>query len=95
MTKIGERVTAIFNVENDVVRSFGDGVYVGDEIPSQDIGGFNTGFPNPKIVLDNGKVVWGCECWWGTVEGVKKKFIGDRKVEIVDIDVVREDRKKQ
>jgi hypothetical protein len=21
--------------------------------------------PNPKLVLDNGDVVWGQECWWG------------------------------
>lgn len=20
--------------------------------------------PNPKIVLENGKIIWGCECFW-------------------------------
>jgi len=24
---------------------------------------------NPKIVLDDGEVVWGCECWWGPETG--------------------------
>lgn len=24
---------------------------------------------NPKIVLDDGEVVWGCECWWGPEAG--------------------------
>jgi hypothetical protein len=23
---------------------------------------------NPKIVLDGGGVVWGCECWWGEAD---------------------------
>lgn len=24
---------------------------------------------NPKIILDDGEVVWGCECWWGPEAG--------------------------
>jgi hypothetical protein len=24
---------------------------------------------NPRIELDNGNVVWGCECWWSAESG--------------------------
>ena len=24
---------------------------------------------DPKIILDDGEVVWGCECWWGPEAG--------------------------
>ena len=43
---------------------------------------------NPKIRLDSGKVVWGCECWWGPEEVVKKTLEGYIVVE-VDVDEVR------
>lgn len=32
---------------------------------------------NPKIVLDDGEVVWGSECWWGPEENYDA-FRGDR-----------------
>lgn len=39
---------------------------------------------NPKIALDRGGVVWGCESWWGEVDGDATKpptrFVGDREV---------------
>lgn len=28
-------------------------------------------FTNPRITLDDGRVVWGAHCWWGTEEQVK------------------------
>src|SRR6185437_10617072 len=31
---------------------------------------------NPRIKLDNGEVVWGRECWWGSEEEVKTKIDG-------------------
>lgn len=34
---------------------------------------------NPRITLDDGRVVWGCQCWWGA-ESKVKDMIGDRKV---------------
>jgi hypothetical protein len=35
--------------------------------------------PNPKIVLDNGETVWGCECWWGPEDKIKN-MIGEREI---------------
>jgi len=29
---------------------------------------------NPKIVLDSGEVVWGCECWWGNAKEIQFKI---------------------
>ena len=26
---------------------------------------------NPRLKLDNGEVVWGCECWWGSEAKIK------------------------
>lgn len=37
---------------------------------------------NPKIELDDGRVVWGQECWWGPEERIRE-MIGDREVEMV------------
>lgn len=39
---------------------------------------------NPKIVLDDGRVVWGCQCWWGPEEKIKAS-IGPRRVVMVDL----------
>ncbi len=62
----GDRVGALLAVENGKAYLFGYGVYEGDEIPPLEINPWlNSGNPNPKIKLDSGKIVWGCECWWG------------------------------
>jgi hypothetical protein len=44
-----------------------------------------TPFTNPRITLDSGKVVWGCQCWWGSEEKVKKMLEG-KEVIMVNID---------
>jgi len=41
--------------------------------------------PNPRIRLDSGKIVWGCECWWGDEAGFDKKYAG-AEIVLVDID---------
>lgn len=72
------------------VQLFGFGQYVGDEVPPEEIKfmGVHISNPNPKIVLDNGKVVWGCECWWGSEDKIKR-MIGTKQVIPVDIDEAR------
>jgi len=79
------RVGAILNSEGKKINFLGYGEYVGDEVPPEDTPGFNMGMPNPKIVLDNGKVVWGCQCWWGPEEEIKKTL--EKYDEIVDVDM--------
>jgi hypothetical protein len=46
------------------------------------------GHTNPKSLLDSGKVVWGCECWWGPEDQVKAS-VHDRKVMEFDIEQER------
>ena len=87
-TKVGERVIALLDAKDGVVRSFGEGVYAGDFDLPKEVGGFNFGQKNPRIDLDNGKVVWGCECWWGPKESVLKRFPSDWKW--VELDIEKE-----
>ena len=35
---------------------------------------------NPKIRLDNGDIIWGCECWWAPEEHVKKMLMEAPKI---------------
>ena len=41
-------------------------------------------FTNPRITLDSGAVVWGCQCWWGSEALVKKRLEDGRRVVVVD-----------
>ena len=86
MTAIGTRVTAILGAKDGVVQSFGDGVYAGDFPLPPEAGGFNFGQANPRIDLDSGKTVWGCESWWGPCDAVRKRLPQDWKWEFVDVD---------
>ena len=91
MVEIGKRVIAINKVREGTVYSFGEGVYAGDFPLPPEAKGFNFGQKNPRIDLDNGKTVWGCECWWGSVERVKAEFPEDKyKWVTVDIDGIRD-----
>lgn len=88
LPEIGERVGAISHATEDTVYLLGFGVYEGDHVPPPEAGGFNLGIANPRIKLDNGKTVYGCECWWGSEERIKSTF-GTRKIVEVDIDDAR------
>ncbi len=87
--EIGTRIGTISHNEGDTFYIFGYGTYVGDEVP-ETAGGWvadglrEAGVPNPKLVLDNGKVVWGCECWWGPEEQIRKKL---EKFTVVEVDI--------
>ncbi len=35
---------------------------------------------NPRITLDDGRVVWGCQCWWGPEEAIRKHIEGLRVI---------------
>ena len=86
---VGERVGVMLCAEDNAVYVLGYGTYQGDEIPPEEIGGFNMGFANPKLVLDNGDVVWGCESWWGRENEMKEMIDGARKAgyEIINVNI--------
>lgn len=90
----GTRVGAVLSADEKTVLFLGWGTYVGDEVPGPEVAGFMAQLcremkrPNPKIQLDDGKVVFGCECWWGD-EAKVKEMIGGRPLKVVDIDALR------
>lgn len=91
MHKIGARVGAIVSANKEEIKMFGYGVYEGDHpLPSNIRGpfGYMEGVRNPKITLDSGEVVWGCECWWGPEDDVKES-IKERRVVTVTPDEYR------
>lgn len=94
--KAGDRAGAILGSADDgALEVLGYGTYDGDHVPpagSQGMAGAlaNAGISNPRITLDNGKVVWGCECWWGPEETIKQRIDAHPSpVRIVDIDDAR------
>lgn len=89
MSKPGDKVIALLDATEGVVRSFGEGTYAGDFPVAPEAGCMNFGQKNPRIDLDDGKTVWGCECWWGEADAVRKRFPHDWVWEHVDIDAHR------
>lgn len=86
MRKIGERVGAVLCGDEKTVNFIGWGKYAGESVPVEAVGGMadclkESEITNPKIELDNGEVVYGCECWWGSEERVKEMIDGK---EIID-----------
>ena len=84
----GSRVYAIRDADPEVIHWFGPGTYVGDEVPPSEAPGFggltDLPWPNPKIVLDSGEVVWGMQCWWGPLEHWEQ-VLGTRRAELVTL----------
>jgi hypothetical protein len=88
--ELGARIGAIQKADAETVYLFGYGAYQGEEVPPDDVlGPFGRpglfGIQNPKLLMDDGTVVWGCESWWGGEQAVAGK-IGERKVVIVKPD---------
>lgn len=76
MNNIGDRVGAILSADHDEINVFGFGVYIDDEVPPIAVNSYlhNCGRTNPKIELDSGHIVWGCECWWGAEDEIQEKI---------------------
>ena len=92
MTKIGDVVLAIKSVEGDTVYLYGVGKYVGEDHPpvgpfgikwTDEFSELKSKYTNPKIILDNGKIVWGLQSWWGSPESMQK-YILNKNIVIVD-----------
>lgn len=91
--QIGQRVGALLCLHDTVAELFGYGVYEGEFVPPRDINEIlhEAEIPNPRIKLDDGKTVWGCECWWGPEEQFKSN-LAEYEIKIVDIDEARKNR---
>jgi hypothetical protein len=99
--ELGDRVGAICEEDNGVLRVFGYGVYAGEEVPTDDVmlmgmpySALMGAVPNPKLVLDSGETVYGCECWWGPEESVRQTVeateAGGKKIERITVSKYRE-----
>lgn len=89
----GIRVGAMRSADKEKVYMFGWGVYEGDFVPDEAAGfgaemAREAGRTNPRIRLDDGTVVYGCECWWGPVADVEASIQG-REVVTVSIEEAR------
>lgn len=99
-TEKGKRVGAILGANKEEgVRFLGFGVYKGDfKLPKEALG-FNFGQKNPKIKLDSGEVVYGCECWWGSEKAIKERLKSYKKqgykIVNVSINKIRKEQKKE
>ena len=93
MIPVGSRIGALWTVYKHRATIFGFGTYQGDEAPPADVYGpmgpaDQFPVPVPKLVLDDGTVVWGCECHW-TSEQEARSTIAGRKVFRARIEVLR------
>lgn len=95
----GIRVGAISHTEGETIFLYGYGVFEGHHVPTAEdrpagwMGDaiFEEKISNPRIRLDDGKVIWGCECWWGPEAEVQKRAAKFESCQKVDI----EDRRKE
>jgi hypothetical protein len=70
-------VVAIRNEDDTNVYLYGYGQHAGEEPPP---GWF---IPVPKIILNDGEVIWGYQCWWTPARGpdrVRRLFPGKKVV---------------
>jgi hypothetical protein len=73
--EIGDRIGAIQKADEKTVWLYGYGTYQGEQVPPTGVA-HELGWKNPKLLLDNGTIVWGQECWWGAEAAVKAQIQG-------------------
>lgn len=86
----GKRVGAIKSFDKDTLRVFGFGEYIGDEIPPANSIGYSRimssgNQKDRKILLDDGNVIYGGECWLFDELEVRKSLKEYEHVEYEDI----------
>jgi hypothetical protein len=90
----GDRVGALLKTEPGRAWLLGFGVYDGDFPVAETAAGElaevarGEGWDNPRITLDDGRVVWGCECWWAPEAEIRAELAGCEVI-AADIDVER------
>ena len=81
------KVLAFQLLSLNVIKLYGEGIYIGDKIPN------TTPFnrlksTEPCILLDNGKYIWGYQCYWedfDTFQKKKERKYRNTKIETVTI----------
>jgi len=85
--KKGERI-GVYLHGGETFFLVGYGTYGGDVVPPIWIENYGMNFAqegktNPMLVLDDGRIFWGCYCWWGPEEDIKR--LAEGAEEIVDV----------
>lgn len=84
-----ERVIAIESFKKGVLRTYGEGHLVLNQIPDQEPFG-SVGIENPCIKLDTGKYVWGFQCWWSPIDRFEKKY-RESITETIQVDIGKDE----
>jgi len=93
------RVGCILKLGNDVIEFLGYGVLLGYEVPPTGIARLHVLYDDPdhngnlaKMQLDNGDIVWGCECWWNTEARIHEELqiADDYGIKIVRVFIERQ-----
>lgn len=80
--QVGDRVMCISHEDAQAIHVYGSGVYEGEHpIGAEARGPLASmlraqGGSNPRIKLDNGQTIWGCECWFGPIAEVAERLGG-------------------
>jgi hypothetical protein len=90
----GDRVGAVKSFDHGTLKVFGFGEYVGEEVPPEEGIGYSKFLyegqqKDHKILLDDGHVIYGSECWLFDELEVRKSMKEYDHVEYVDIDELR------
>ena len=94
--KTNNRVYVVYSLDDDVVESFGLGTYLCQAVPDETAMGLMADFCRqqkrevPKIQLDSGEIIWGCECYFDSEEFMKKVIHG-KEIKMVNIEELRND----
>jgi hypothetical protein len=79
MTEIGE--TVLVFEPDDPKKFIGKGTYLGVEqidVEEDKSDKIVTSFESPKIKLENGRIIYGFECWWAPEDTNKEESSGSR-----------------
>jgi hypothetical protein len=84
----GTRVVAIRGADASTVHAYGHGVVVGKSLPCA-AGGYGPltaegGVDSTEILLDDGKTIWECECWFVAEEQFRDQ-VGERTIVLCPI----------
>ena len=90
----GDRVGAVKSFDHGTLKVFGFGEYIGEEIPPSDSLGYSKIMSSGqqkdrKILLDDGHIIYGSECWIFDELDVRKSLNKYEHVEYVDIEECR------
>jgi hypothetical protein len=94
LPRIGDRLGVLYCLTDHAAYVLGGGVYLGREVPPPDIRccgriPYSSGLPMPKIQLDQGGIVWGCEAYWAH-ETVLLSHIGNRPQILIRLEDLRD-----